>query len=570
MNTEEKSETPRQVTDLFGRVKTVQQNPAASPEPQRAAAPAPEKFDYVLPNERLFDQPKEVANEDTEHLEHSQNVLQSTLDDFHIAGHVMRAVVGPRVTRFEITLDPGVKTTLVTGIESNIAMNMKAESVRILAPVQGEDCVGVEVPNKVSSIVYIRSILESEEWKKMKGSAGSIPIILGRDVSGRSVVTNLAKAPHLLIAGSTGSGKSVCMNSLIMSLLMKFTPWELQLILVDPKRVELAMYATIPHLITPIVNEPKQVPLALRWADAEMEHRYTLMAAVKAKNLETFNSRPVSETPALDETGTPVPQKMPLLVVIIDELADIMMTDAKKDVEMYICRIAQKGRAAGIHLVIATQTPRKDIITGLIKANLPTKIAFRVTSGIDSRVILDAMGAETLLGYGDMLFLRPGNSPERVQGTLVGDPEIQRVVDFISPQVPQHFNTEVVKETEVVDGNEQDTADCKAKRREAEEDDEEHEVSLQGFSDGKIREVAKKHLQSGDSDLFRRALEVVLEDKMVSISYLQRKLGIGYNKSAEIIEDMEKRGIVSKPLGGGQKREILILGELMETNQIQQ
>ncbi|MBQ9772329.1 MAG: DNA translocase FtsK 4TM domain-containing protein [Lentisphaeria bacterium] len=523
--------------------------------------------DYMLPPIKLFDEPKVINTEDTSHLEHSQNVLQSVLESFNVAGRVIRAVVGPRVTRFVIELDPGVKVGLVTQLQNNIAMEMKAESVRILAPIPGEGNIGVEVPNKNSSIVYIRSLFESEAWQNATGNASSIPIVLGRDVAGRTVIANLAKAPHLLIAGSTGSGKSVCMNSLIMSLLQKFSPDDLRLILVDPKHVELAMYRPIPHLITPVVNDPKQVPLALRWADNEMERRYRLLASVKAKNLKAFNSRSIPDTPELDDDGNPVPARLPLLVVIIDELADIMMTEAKKDVETSICRIAQKGRAAGIHLVIATQTPRKDVITGLIKANLPTKIAFRVTSGIDSRVILDAMGAESLLGNGDMLFMAPGGEGlERVQGTLVEDPEIQRVVDFISVQRPQCFDSQVVAETEVVDTNvaQPSKADIAA----ALEDDELHETSLRAPSSSAVRSIVSRYMKPGDNDLMRRALEIILEEKRVSTSYLQRRLGIGYNKSAELIDELEHRGIVSAPLPGGQKRDILILDELLETNNV--
>lgn len=599
-------EIPPARASLFGRKKIVQEEPEFPEEEDEFPLPEPEKVpaqprtpiavvngqngsnaassittqmrvegkgnspglqDYMLPPIKLFDEPKVMNTEDPSHLEHSQNVLQSVLESFNVAGRVIRAVVGPRVTRFVIELDPGVKVGLVTQLQNNIAMEMKAESVRILAPIPGEGNIGVEVPNKKSSIVYIRSLFESEAWQNATGNASSIPIVLGRDVAGRTVIANLAKAPHLLIAGSTGSGKSVCMNSLIMSLLQKFSPDDLRLILVDPKHVELAMYRPIPHLITPVVNDPKQVPLALRWADNEMERRYRLLASVKAKNLKAFNSRKTSDTPELDDDGNPVPERLPLLVVIIDELADIMMTEAKKDVETSICRIAQKGRAAGIHLVIATQTPRKDVITGLIKANLPTKIAFRVTSGIDSRVILDCMGAESLLGNGDMLFMAPGGEGlERVQGTLVEDPEIQRVVDFISVQRPQNFDSQVVAETEFVDTNASQPSrkDIAA----AEEDDELHETSLHAPSGSAVRSIVNRYMKPGDGDLMRRALEIILEEKRVSTSYLQRRLGIGYNKSAELIDELEHREIVSAPLPGGQKRDILILDELLETNNV--
>ena len=529
--------------------------------------------DYCLPPIKLFDQINEDKSEDKSHLEKMQEMLQATLDSFGIDGRVSGIIIGPRITRFEVTLEPGVKVEKVTSITNNIAMEMQAESVRILAPIPGKNAVGIEVPNKVSSNVYIRSIMESDDWKNKKAGANNIPIILGRDVAGKAVIANLAKAPHLLIAGSTGSGKSVCMNTLIMSLLCKFSPYDLRLILVDPKFVELAMYKPLPHLITPVVNNPKLVPLALRWGVNEMERRYQILASVKAKNLEAFNSRPIPQEPELDDQGNVVPQKLPLLVVIIDELADIMMTDAKADVETSICRIAQKGRAAGIHLVIATQTPRKDIITGVIKANLPTKIAFRVTSGIDSRVILDAVGAEKLLGKGDMLFLAPGGEgTERVQGSMVSDPEIQRVVDFVSSQVDQHFNSEVVAEAEISDGDEESDAKHKKGKRYRpefeEEDDDELEIASEAPNSEQIDSIAAKYLKPGDSDLMRKALEIIINEKKASTSYLQRRLVIGYNRAAELMDQLEQRGIISPPLPGGQKRDILILDELIETNQL--
>ena len=532
-------------------------------------APTP---DYALPPITLFDMVKDNRSEDREHLNRTQERLQATLDSFGIAGRVSDIVIGPRITRFEVQLDPGVKVEKVSSITNNLAMEMQAESVRVLAPIPGRNAVGIEVPNKVSTVVYIRSLMEGDEWRKAKAGASNIPIILGRDVAGKAVIANLAKAPHLLIAGSTGSGKSVCMNTLIMSLLSKFSPYDLRLILVDPKFVELAMYRPIPHLITPVVNNAKQVPLALRWGVNEMERRYQILASVKAKNLEAFNNRPRKPEPDLDEHGNLIPDKLPLLVIIIDELADIMMSEAKSEVETSICRIAQTGRAAGIHLIIATQTPRKDIITGVIKANLPTKIAFRVTSGIDSRVILDTVGAERLLGNGDMLFLAPGGEGmERVQGTLVSDPEIQRVVDFVSAQVPQNFNGEVVAEPEIVEG-EEDEGKAKKKKYRPQFDDEDDSVTAAPVSSGPPSEafkaMAAKYLKPGDGELMQRALEIIVNEKKASTSYLQRRLSIGYNSAATLIDQLEERGVVSAPLPGGQKREILILDQLIETNRI--
>jgi len=316
--------------------------------------------------------------------------------------------------------------------------------------------------------------------------------------------------------------------------------------------VELEIYRPLPHLITPLVNDPTKVPYALRWGVNEMEHRYQQMARVKAKNLEAFNGRPPDPEPVMDENGDPIPQKLPLLIIIVDELADIMMTEAKKDVETSICRIAQKGRAAGIHLVIATQTPRKDIITGTIKANLPTKISFKVSTGMDSRVILDCQGAEKLLGKGDMLFKGPAGEMERIQGSMVSDPEIQKISDFVSSQVEQHFDTTVVLENK--DGeDEEDDGENSFPDFEPEEEN--------GQADY-LRNTINRYMQPGDDENIRKALEIILRENKASTSYLQRRMGIGYNKAAEIIDKLEQRGIVSAPLAGGQKRNILIFDEL--------
>ena len=529
----------------------------ADNESDRARSSAPTQNncpDYELPSVKMLDQHNDAKTEDMDYLEKGRERLQQVLDSFSVAGHVENIVVGPRVTRFEVQLDEGVEVNKITRISNNIAMKMEASSVRILAPIPGRDAVGIEVPNKVSSTVYIRSVMESEAWVQ---NTKPIPIVLGRDVEGKAVVTDLARAPHMLIAGSTGSGKSVCMNTLIMSLLFKFSPEQLRLILVDPKVVEMAAYASIPHLITPVVNDPKKVPLALRWGVNEMEHRYRLMAKVLAKDIKTFNSRPPENPPVLDDDGEPIPAKLPFLVIIIDELADIMMTEAKKDVENSICRIAQKGRAAGIHLVIATQTPRKDVITGMIKANLPVKIAFKVGSNMDSRVILDTGGAEKLLGMGDLLFCPPGASNlERIQMTLVTDSEIQRIVDFCSSQVEQHFDSCVLAEdVEIKDG----TGTAPVPNVPAADDEWEEETPC---SPEVVDSAIAKYLQPGDSPLLKQALELVINERQASISFFQRRLGIGYNKSAELVDQLEQRNIISKPLGGGQKRDILILDGL--------
>ena len=523
-------------------------------------------LDYKLPPVALLDKQEESHTEDAAHIEHSRERLQKTLESFNVDGHVSEIIVGPRVTRFEITLAAGVKVEKITGIQNNIAMDLAAESIRILAPIPGKTTVGIEVPNKVSSVVYIRSLFESAAWRE---SNAQLPIILGRDIAGKVIVTDLAKAPHLLIAGSTGSGKSVCMNTLIMSLLFKYSPAELRLIMVDPKVVELEMYRLIPHLITPVVNDPKKVPLALRWGVNEMERRYRVLAKVKAKNLEGFNNRPKDQVPVYDEDGELIPQKLPLVIIIIDELADIMMTEAKSDVETSICRIAQKGRAAGIHLVIATQTPRKDIITGLIKANLPTKIAFRVGSNMDSRVILDAGGAEKLLGKGDMLFNPPGGAGLiRIQGSMVSDPEIQKVADFVSVQVEQNFDAQVLAEDVQVHngGNDDGPVATSRSSREDQFGPDVDDIIGELPGDEFINSCAAKYLKPGDSDLLRKALEIIIMEQKASTSYLQRRLGIGYNKSAELMDQLEERGIISAPLPGGQKRNILITDGLEENH----
>ena len=545
-----------------------------APAPADEPPPAPPVYEeYHLPTPSLLDRHgDEIAKEDQAYIREASMSLEKTLESFGVDGYVSKITVGPRVTQFEIALNPGVRVEKVTSIQNNISMAMEAQSIRIRAPIPGKDAVGIEVPNKASSTVYLRPLLESAMWRE---SRAAIPILLGRDIAGEVYLTDLSKAPHLLIAGSTGSGKSVCMNTLIMSLLFRFSPDELKLIMVDPKVVELEMYRPIPHLITPVVNDPKKVPLALRWGVNEMERRYMVLAKVKAKNLAAFNSRPPDPQPVIDDYGEIVPPKIPILIIIIDELADIMMTDAKSDVEQSICRIAQKGRAAGLHLVIATQSPRKEVVTGLIKANIPTKIAFRVSNGMDSRVILDAMGAEKLLGNGDMLFNPPGGANlERIQGAYVSDPEIAKVIDEVAAQRPQTFNEGIF-----AGGDEEDEDDDpkgrhgkgKAGRggsRDGGYDDEMDDYDeIDGMANSDIiKAAADKYLEPTDPPIMVRALEIIINDQQVSTSYLQRRLGIGYNKAADIIDKLEQRHVISAPLPGGQKRSILITDGLETPN----
>ncbi len=509
------------------------------------AVTAPKKHnDYILPPVTMLSKGPEASGESKDGIDRCCRILQQTLESFNVDGHVSGIVSGPRVTRYEVSLAPGVKVERVANIGNNIAMELEAESIRILAPIPGKNAVGVEAPNTKAEAVYLRSMFESPQWTDSKSE---IPVVLGRDVGGKPIVLDLAKSPHLLIAGATGSGKSVCMNTLIMSLLFKFSPEDLRLIMVDPKVVEMEMYSTLPHLITPVVNDPHKVPLALRWAVNEMEIRYRILAKAKVKSLSGYNSRHIGEEPIL-EKGKPIPAKMPILLVIIDELADIMMTDSKAEVETSIARIAQKGRAAGVHIVIATQRPSTNIITGVIKANLPTRIAFRVGSIVDSRVILDQKGAETLLGRGDMLLVPPGSSVlDRIQGAWVDDSDIAKIVDFVSGQGEQEFNNKIVSE------------EAQAEEQESYDNDID-DASIYDVPD--VAPIIKKYLLPGDDQLLAQALEIVLMEQKVSTSYLQRRLKIGYNRAAELIEILEERNIVGPPGPGGSKREILVFDEI--------
>ncbi len=504
--------------------------------------------EYVVPPISMLSPGKNIGGESEETVAHISHLLQETLDSFNVDGQVVGAISGPRVTRYEITLAPGVQVEKVSRIQNNIKMQLAAQSLRILAPIPGKNAVGVEVPNQQPEAVFMRSLLDSADWKNSKAE---IPVVLGKDVGGKTIIFDLARAPHLLIAGATGSGKSVCMNTLLMSLLMRFSPDDLRLIMVDPKVVEMEMYQSLPHLITPVVNDPQKVPIALRWGVNEMERRYRVLAKVRTKNLTGFNSRPKSDVILTDDAGKPIPDKLPIIVIIVDELADVMMTDAKADVETSIARIAQKGRAAGIHIVIATQRPSIQVITGIIKANLPTRIAFKVTSGIDSRVIMDRIGAEELLGRGDMLFMPVGaNKPLRIQGAMVEDADIEKVVEFVSAQAPQKFDSAVVEETPEDGDNESLYGD-----------DDDDEASIEEFAH--ISPLLQKYLEPGDDDLIKKSLEIVLMERKASTSYLQRRLKIGYNRAAEIIDKFEERGIVSPPVAGGSKRDILVFDDIL-------
>ncbi|MBR1966432.1 MAG: DNA translocase FtsK 4TM domain-containing protein [Lentisphaeria bacterium] len=510
---------------------------------------------YVCPNINMLSAGDDSGTEDINDIERRKKVLQATLDSFKVDGHVTEHITGPRITRYEISLEPGVKVDKITSLTDNIKMNLEATSVRILAPIPGKNAVGVEAPNTKSSAVHARSIMESAAWLN---SDAEIPIALGKDVAGKPVMLDLAKAPHLLIAGQTASGKSVCMNTLIMSLLFKFSPDELRLIMVDPKIVELKDYEKIPHLITPVLNDAQKVPLALRWAVNEMERRYRILADVGVKNLKGFNRRHITEN-EVDRNGEPVPEKLPLLVIIIDELADLMLT-AKVEVETSINRIAAKGRAAGIHIVVATQRPSTNVITGVIKANLPTRIAFRVGSVVDSRVILDRKGGEMLLGKGDMLYLGPGAAElERVQGAMVQDEDIKNIVKFISMQRPQEFNDTILVDEEAEAQAEDELAASAGRNGESrtELDEMMDDILSQEYAP-----LVQKYSQPGDDKRTLQALEIILSSRQASTSYLQRRMKIGYNTAADLIDLFEERGIIGPPSSGGNKRQVLVFDEI--------
>ena len=471
---------------------------------------------------------------DKDLLRRNAETLERKLLDYKVEGKVVEIHPGPVVTMYEFLPAPGVKISQISNLSDDLTMALEAVSIRIVAPIPGKGVVGIEVPNALRETVYLREILASEAFVRNKSK---LTLALGKDIFGTPVVTDLAKMPHLLIAGATGSGKSVAVNAFILSLLFNSSPEEVKMILVDPKVVELQVYEGIPHLLLPVVYDPKHAAAALRWAVEEMERRYELLARFGTRNLQSFNQRidrilghgdapagsdfpdtEVAPAPATDVEHDPDElKKLPYIVIVLDEFADLMMV-ASKDVETAVARLAQKARAAGIHLVMATQRPSKEVITGLIKANFPSRIAFRVSSKIDSRIILDQSGADALLGYGDMLFLRPGSSlVTRVHGPFVADEEVGRVTAHLKAQGTPEYQMEILANADA----------------EAEED------------------------PSDLDPLLAEAQDIVLESRRASISFLQRKLKIGYNRSARIMEQLERRSIVGPPDSRGE-RQVLV------------
>jgi S-DNA-T family DNA segregation ATPase FtsK/SpoIIIE len=498
--------------------------------------------DYELPPLSLLTSPSTIVRNplSTEALEENARMLESVLDDYGVRGEIVAVRPGPVVTQYELEPAPGLKASRVIGLSDDIARSMSALSARV-STVPGRTVIGIELPNAVREKVVLREILSAREF----GDSGlRLPLALGKDIAGEPIIANLAKMPHLLIAGTTGSGKSVAINTMILSLLYKLTPQECRLIMIDPKMLELSVYDGIPHLLSPVVTDPKKAVVALKWVVSEMEDRYRKMSKMGVRNIEGYNGR-VREALAKNEmfkrtfqtgfdedTGEPVfesdefaPVTLPYIVVVVDEMADLMMV-AGKEIEACIQRLAQMARASGIHLIMATQRPSVDVITGTIKANFPTRISFQVTSRIDSRTILGEQGAEQLLGMGDMLYMAGGAKITRIHGPFVSDEEVEEIVAHLKSFGPPEYMSGVV---------------------EGPEDEASAEIdSLLGLGGDGL-----------DDSLYDQAVAIVARDRKCSTSYIQRKLGIGYNKAAKLVEQMEEHSVITAANHVG-KREILI------------
>jgi S-DNA-T family DNA segregation ATPase FtsK/SpoIIIE len=442
--------------------------------------------------------------------------LQKTLYSFGVSAKVENVSVGPAITRYELKPAEGVRVSKIANLADDIALNLAAETIRIEAPIPGKQAVGIEIPNKENEIVHLRDIIDCSKFVEHKSK---LAFALGKDVAGEEVVTDIAKMPHVLIAGATGSGKSVCINTLIASIIYKAKPSEVKLVMVDPKVVELSVYNGIPHLLIPVVTDPKKAAGALAWAVQEMENRYSLFASKNVRDIKGYNEE-------LDKEGST--EKLPQIVIIIDELADLMMVSSK-EVEDSICRLAQKARAAGMHLVIATQRPSVDVITGIIKANIPSRISFAVSSQVDSRTILDMAGAEKLLGKGDMLFYPAGAAkPTRVQGAFISDKEVEKVVDFVKANGEATYNDDILEQIEKANSTD--------------------------------KEIEEQENDDDTDPLLMEAIEVVVETGQASTSFIQRRFKVGYARAGRIIDQMEERGIISG-FQGSKPREVLMSKE---------
>jgi len=509
--------------------------------------PVEEEKPFVLPSLSMLDyRPPETTSYDRELLKRNAQILESKLLDYKVKGKVVEIHPGPVITMYEFMPAPGVKVSAIANLANDLAMALSAISIRIVAPIPGKNVVGIEIPNAARETVWLKEILSDPSYSRAKSK---LTLALGKDIVGNPTCMDLAKAPHLLVAGATGAGKSVAINSFVVSLLFKAEPSDVRVIMVDPKMLELSIYEGIPHLLLPVVTDPKQAATALKWAVKEMERRYKLLADMGVRNLAGYNLKvsqlledPTQRPPErlrlarlkreakgepdpkgaiLDGEGKPL-ERLPSIVVIIDELADLMMV-ASKEVEHCIARLAQMARASGIHLILATQRPSVDVITGLIKANFPTRISFRVASQIDSRTILDQKGAEALLGMGDMLFLPPGSALQRVHGCYVSEEEVHAVVAHLKQQGSPEYDMGILA---------------------SEDEDDSSSSTASADADG--------------DDLYNQAVRIAVEARYISTSYLQRKLKIGYNRSARIIEQMEENGIIGPSDGTSRPREVFI------------
>ena len=520
-----------------------------APTPRKARAVKPQRKPaggYALPSFNLLSAPRAADRQtfSSEEIQQNATALEGVLQDFGIRGEIINARPGPVVTLYELAPAPGIKSSRVIGLADDIARSMSAVSARV-AVVPGRNAIGIELPNPIREKVYLRELLGAETYSE---NASKLPLCLGKTIGGESVIVDLARMPHLLIAGTTGSGKSVAINTMILSLVYKLKPEQCRLIMVDPKMLELSVYDGIPHLLTPVVTDPKKAVVALKWAVREMEDRYKKMSKIGVRNIEGYNAR-ITEAKARGEAMTRTVhtgydkesgeaiyeqeelalETLPFIVVIVDEMADLMMV-AGKDIEGAIQRLAQMGRAAGLHVILATQRPSVDVITGTIKANFPTRISFQVTSKIDSRTILGEQGAEQLLGQGDMLYMAGGGRISRVHGPFVSDEEVEKVVRHLKAQgTPQYLEAVTAEPDTDDDGN-------------------------------PIFDATSVGATGDSTDLYQQAVQIVQRDQKASTSYIQRRLQIGYNRAASIMERMEHEGVVGQPNHAG-KREILIGNE---------
>jgi len=528
------------------------QPPAERPAAQRptpvagSAQPAKEDLGpYVLPPLSML-APLKKSEADHGDVKVMAQKLIDTLQIFGIQAELAYKVEGPVVTKYALSLAPGVRYSAVTNISDNLMGALHAKSLRIEAPIPGEDCIGIEVPNRTPAGISFREIIESDAWRGFKGE---LPLLFGKDATGRELVADLASMPHMLVAGATGQGKSVCLNAIINGLLMTKTPEQLKLIMVDPKSVEFSAYVTLPHLIVPVIADNKKVVFSLQWAVTEMEKRLKLFARARVKNIYDFNHRlQFTQTDmfgADEAVGSSMPKSVPYIVIIIDEVADLMASCAK-DVVPYISRLTAKARAAGIHLILATQRPDAKVITGTIKANIPGRVAFKTASSVDSRTILDDTGAENLIGRGDMLFRGKDGNLTRAQGALITDGEIESIVHFISQHATTQFDDRFAKKLDTIKEEEVDLF------AEPEGDDPGAKASA--------REQIKADAAASD---FKKAIECIINTQRASTSHFQRQLGWGYNHAAKILDQLAEKGIVSQPSGMGARQIIMDQDQLV-------